>query len=72
MSLVTQAERQQRQKEARVQTALGHSSSARSFVRGCSNCPQQPSRPQVEVSDHADMGWGEGGISIPRLFPAEL
>lgn len=72
MSLVTQALRQRRQKGARVQTVLGRSSLAPLFVQGCSNCPQQPSRPHVEVSDHAGMGWGEGDIGIARLLPVEL
>lgn len=52
-----------------VQTVLSHSS-ATPFVQDCSNCPQQPSRPYVEVSDRTDVGGGS--ISIPLLFPAEL
>lgn len=54
--LMTQTQRQQRQKEA-----LRHSSSAPLFVWGCSICSQQPSRLHVEVSGHADMGWGFEG-----------
>lgn len=66
MCIMTQ---ESQQKGVCADCAHSHSS-APPFVQGCSNCPQQPSRPYVEVSERADVGGGS--ISIPLLFPAEL